>query len=771
MDFNNLKNNKIYLYPLAIIALLLIVMLSTPFWHSLSEENPLFEAYYEFAECRVFSNQDACFGVTFQSNGAEPKNYFITTKIRGETYSGEGYLIDNNGIYYEQCIDSKALVFGNNLIEVGFDGNTLHHNIFRAREQPVPDEPSEIIHLKRNEDDFSARIFNGNSKSVESSLKVYLNGEQAKNILVSLEGKEESEVNFSLDLINGRNEVMLEFGGSSKDFVFNYSKESPNVFLGALLFLIIFFLVMLFFLMKKSFFEAFVFSFTLLTIMLIIVPWIINIFSLPLNFYSIAIGVALVLFALNLYYWKFKVYSVVVINDREKKLFLAFLALIAFSFIIAHLFLPSHFNNWNVFYERQADLIVENNSIPLTDPLSYLGRGYTFVQGYFLFNSSLNFLTGMDYVLLFSLITVFALLFLFISFTYLFKHFTFSMSEIFLFFLLFISSLFNFNNALLSPKHMLPLALLFVAVAFLLKRRNPFFAGLVIGVASFIQFSFILFYPLLLIILAYKIEWKNLAYSALVSSSIFILLFLPTLISFGLPYQVQPSEWGYLITHDFIDLSVNLGGFVIFIFLASFLWGLRNFRNLNFLEKKILFSSVILLAIQMLVSFRVNIITQLVFVFLFAFVFRKFFNKKLFFYGITAVTVIALLFNGIIVAASVSSLPEISIMQHVNDYTSKNSVFLVDPFYSHLETYLGERPVLADLYVEYADANKLQASYDFIADKNSSIIFDYGVSHVLINRWEIFWDAKKREVFEEEKSFERLHKLYFNDRFALYGRR
>jgi hypothetical protein len=72
-------------------------------------------------------------------------------------------------------------------------------------------------------------------------------------------------------------------------------------------------------------------------------------------------------------------------------------------------------------------------------------------------------------------------------------------------------------------------------------------------------------------------------------------------------------------------------------------------------------------------------------------------------------------------------------MEYLSFYTPGDSKVAVDPLYGHLEAWVGRRPVLADLYVEYADPQKWVAENDFAWNGNSAAAEQYGVDVFILH--------------------------------------
>lgn len=532
--------------------------------------------------------------------------------------------------------------------------------------------------------------------------------------------------------------------------------------------------VLYIFLSRTALLEAALFSLVFFSSAAIALPWLLNLFGVPLAFQTVFGSIAIASVLLFLLYkpgWK----ACLDANRRRepdaKKFLICFLA---FGILLAllHLPTPSHFNNWNVFYERYSEMVVRNNGIPASDPLGYLGRGFTFVWGYFLFNSSLSFITGLQGTALFALVYFMVNALFFLSALYFLRSFRgFGLEHGIIFYLLLMSSLFIFVNAMLSPKHILSFAFLFVAVGMLLRNKNPLLVGSAVAMAAFTQASFLLLFPITAVAVSRVLRWKSLAVAVLSSLVIFLVLFSPILLQNGLPYEVSSEAWGYLIKHNPADLLVDLGQVVALLFLCMLFRVLVKWKTLDGYTKKLFYCAILLVLVQVLVFYRINIVTHLVLALLLFNVFRAELSQKYFRYMIAALCIISILANLVIVSYTAMWGQQLAPLEFLAKYTLPGDRVLADPFYAHLETYFAGRPVLADLYVEYADAQKLDDAYDFILDENPAVLEKYGIRYTLTENDRIFADAKNLHYFPSPKEFGFMDKIYGNGYFSVHRAR
>jgi len=205
---------------------------------------------------------------------------------------------------------------------------------------------------------------------------------------------------------------------------------------------------------------------------------------------------------------------------------------------------------------------------------------------------------------------------------------------------------------------------------------------------------------------------------------------LPNLLLYGLPFQASPEDWGYLINYSlyywFIDIVAILAFFVLFSLVDLF----KGKAGKSFYSKKLLAGFILGTLIQLFVIYRWNILTTTTLALLIVVLFPEKVSdtvERLF--AILAI----LAFGFLLFGMSYLNVHEIvtTPVSFIGDYTSSNARILSDPMFGHDVTSVANRPVLADLRVEYADSEKLLDAYNFLETRDYSVLKKYGITHTM----------------------------------------
>ncbi|MFH1224353.1 MAG: hypothetical protein V1676_00955 [Candidatus Diapherotrites archaeon] len=706
----------------AFAALMLLVVLGSSYWHGFGMERPLTEAWLERYDAAVPDGRDACFAITFAQSNANlsqfGNEYSGKTEnlkvIAGKTvvFGGKVALAENKTNEY--CVPSSVLADGDNLVEIEFDSGRL------------------FFHVSKGENE--ARV---NLAPIAAT---------------------EARVGIAQIAANS---------GQGAGLV------SP--IFGMLALILIIAAVFTAFMRRHELLEAALFTLVFISAALIVLPWLLNFPGIGLNFYAVGGGVAAASVLLFIFYGRGgnaagRQNSEEPWGENRKLLlyFLLFGALLA----LLHLYTPSHFSNWNVFYERYSEMIVQAGKIPVQDPLSYLGRGYTFTWGYFLFESSLAFITGLSGTALFSLVYFLVNSLFFLSVLYFVRSFRgFTLEHGIIFYLLLASSLFIFVNIAVSPKHILSFSFLFFAVAMLIRGKNAVLAGCAVALAAFTQVPFLILFPITMAAIGRGTGWRRFFIAMASAIVLFGILFAPILLQNGMPYEIKSREWGYLIKHGPGELLVDLGQVVALLFAYALFRVLRGWRTIDTYTMRLFYASIALILLQLFVFYRINIVTHLVLTLLLFHVLAQDWGNKYMRNMLVALGIIAVLANIVIVSYSVAWEQQVAPLQFLQERTAPNERLLADPYYGHLATYFTQRPVLADLYVEYADEGKLEDAYRFILDGDESVLRKYGIKYTFTDEEKIFTDAKTQHYFAEPKEFGFMDKVYTNGTFSIHRAR
>ena len=468
-------------------------------------------------------------------------------------------------------------------------------------------------------------------------------------------------------------------------------------------------------------------------------------------------------------------------NDFDKKAFIASLVLICF-FIFLQLFSVSHFSEWNIYYERQTSLFMAD-TIPTIDPLSYLGRPFTFDPGYFLFESNIAKLSSLSQEYLFATSLFLAIFLLLFSSLYLAKSLKFSFSQAMLFFILLLTLNFNFTNFLLSPRHIIAVSLMLYTAAFLLNNKKDWvWLGLIVGSLVAIQMLAAIFLVLFLLVVCINSKKdllnKRNIYAVILAFALFLSVFATILVKHGLPYTTKMNEWGYLVNLDNSWLMFDMN-IIYYLLLGSILLGLFLFKAMDWPDRKIYLAMMFSLLIEFTLTFRFNIVTQALFaIFLIKSLFYILPKKhpKIFSQNLLKIAFVFLFLFAVYAtyeniqkeSFQLSTLQELGPMIFASKLP-ENSNFLVEPLYGHSLAYFGKQKVLADLYTEYADTKKLDAEYDFLVNGNKAVLKEYSINYALIYKAGVHISVQPFVQFDGNFNIPYLSKIYTNGFFDLYS--
>ncbi|HIH33375.1 MAG TPA: hypothetical protein HA227_03930 [Candidatus Diapherotrites archaeon] len=682
---------------LALVVFCLAAVFISNYWHFLNNQEPQKALFLNYFDNKVGESQEACFSASLLNNSSASSLPFSVQ------YSGKALFSESLNfkglVEKEYCIDSAVLSEGDNLIVISFADLGLFYHL----EKGLFAEPSKTVLEKPVMD------------------------------------------------------------GTGFDFL--------RLFLGLLVVLFTFFIIFFLILKESSGTSGFALSLGLLVVLFIASFFVLDFFQAVS---AASLAAALLAESIFLYFLRLKglfpkiAQTKASHNEQTDSFnFYDFVAIIllVFIFLFSHLILPTHFQYFNMFYERSTQLVVANSGIPLSDPLSYLGsRPFAFIPGYFMVEASLSLLTGLQGQALFAIMLVFAGLLFAFSLFYCLEAFGLKNLRG-LGFLFFASSVFVLRFLPFFPRHMLSFSIMLLAIGVLVKRKNSLFSGLLLGIAAFIQAPVLLFYPFILVFAWRNFRLKQFLKSFAIGIGLFALLFLPIILKFGLPSFAVPDEWGYLIKSPIEGLLLDKA--VLLFFVAAFLiieLFLVLAKKQKFLDKSLqwlLFGIVLSVFVEFLVSFRFNIVSSLL-IALFALHWLGFhkasFRKLAVLSLLLAVVVFYLLFS--LIPGGVVSNNVLFAAKHLKSISSSSDNVLSDPYYGHIVEYLGQRKVLADLWVEYADSGMLDGSWDFLKTGNGRILEKYSIRFVFSQKDRVFDKATSFTELEEPLEFPSLNKVY-----------
>ena len=216
---------------------------------------------------------------------------------------------------------------------------------------------------------------------------------------------------------------------------------------------------------------------------------------------------------------------------------------------------------------------------------------------------------------------------------------------------------------------------------------------------------------------------------------IFLVFFSRNLVLFGPPSEIQKDRWGYLID------AGAVGAWADFVYtLPLIIFALHRAVNHKIELKKTHY----LLAsffIYVFVSYRLNTFLAIFSGVYVLIILKKEFGLKDFYRIALLLCALSLFFKFYSLGGNTKYICHdgflrnecTSVYEFIRTSTPWGAKVGTDPFYGHSVTYLSQRPVLADLYVEYADDEKYEDAILLFWENSERIIEKYNLSTVLLD--------------------------------------
>ncbi|MCX6801839.1 MAG: hypothetical protein NT067_01870 [Candidatus Diapherotrites archaeon] len=605
-------------------------------------------------------------------------------------------------------------------------------------------------------------------------VEIFVNGKSDHRIYPEKAAEEFSE---KIGLREGANSVKISVLGASAEAGIPYEKPfTLPLFAGIFIVAFAFFVLNSFLFPKKGIIEGSALSLAGLAALFIANGFILNILS-ALDTVSFT-AVLLAELALAAFFFR-KNFSPKRLEIKKISFSLIEIILVLF-FVFLTLFLqffaPSHQTAWSVYYERQANAVAENFGIPAMDELSYLGRPFSFVPGYFLFEGAIYWLTGSLGTQMFAVTTAFLNLFLLLSALFLASRLGLKRNQAALFLIFLSMSTFVFTTFTLTPRHGIALAFLFVSLGLLLGKEKWWHSSIFLAAGLAVQMPLAAFYPFLAFFMMGKFDWKKTA-KALAGGIALFFPFLALMLFFGgVPSQAMPRIWGYLIPIPAAGLFMNPGMLFLFFCLFALFEAFQHFSGKgewDSLRKKLLLGAIASCLLQVFASSRMDLAAAVLIAAFLAYSLQKYekelSNFAFFLFGL-------ILLFGLFVAMAVT--PYYIYSQQANDAllalkenSSTSDRVLCDPYYGHKIAFESARITLADLMVEYADSEKLSDSYRFLDSGDNSILEKYGISLIFAENHAIYRSATETEMIAEPIEFKAMDKVFTNSLISIHRKR
>ena len=409
---------------------------------------------------------------------------------------------------------------------------------------------------------------------------------------------------------------------------------------------------------------------------------------------------------------------------------------------------------WWPYYSRHTETVYQLQTSLYQDELSYLGRGGTYPPAFFEFGAQISSILnlGSFYDMQFLL---HAVLIIFYAISSYLLFINFGRRERIVALLLYATMSFTLITTVIGTLHVFSFIFLNTATILYNIKGLRKFSPLALGLA-------LASHPITIFLFPFYVYATNKFELSLVkdlkplliiffSGIIVSLIFYATIFySYGLPHSIESRTWGFLLTYGFAGLMSDFR-FGLPLAVLAIACGLFN--------KKFRVPSIILTSILIfysIVAYRVNMFASIMIASLFVSVFKDYLKNKFVLGLIVALLASHFIFIAVIYSGTSSwctwgsvkpacTLP----LDYIRVYSPTSDSVAINPEFGHLETFLGERRVLADLYVEYADQKKYTAENMFYQEYNSSYLKDFNIS------WMILDDlGKERDLPGEDRVYD-----------------
>ncbi|MBN1941499.1 MAG: hypothetical protein JW772_04950 [Candidatus Diapherotrites archaeon] len=628
------------------------------------------------------------------------------------------------------CFPASELENGENIVEI----NAVSTNLFFHIEKldfSSPEKPNPIIEIQSIENKkiiFSVQNFDTEKVT---PIEIFINGELHHRVFPKQGTQEfEEKIDFPLEA----NTLQLKLGDIAVEREFSRTFEPVMPFIFGIIILVLAFSVFVFFVFSKQpLFEKLALSLGSVFAINVLLSFILAHLNL-LSFCSFMGAFAVLLALIAFFFRKNFSQSFGKLNITQTNV-IVFLALLIFFTVpvFFQIFTSTHVTYWNGFYERSSASIAESFDIPTEDKLSYFGRGFTFIPGYFLLDASFSWITGLNSEPLFAImLTLASLLFLF-SALFFASSVNLTPAKAALFIILVSLQGFFISALTYSPRHVLSFALFLLALAVLIKKDRWPLASLFLAIMAFIQVPMLAFFPIFYLIVAPKIDIKKLLKTYVTAIIGFGILFLPNLLQYGFFRQALSEEWGYLIDYSVYYFFIDV---VVLLMFAILFYGpevLRRKIDLgSHYRKKLLIGLVFGVLLELFVVYRWNLLTAVNLALLIAVLYpEKALQDRISARLLAMIMLVSAAF--VLYSMTFVNVHEIVLQpaEFIGKNTETNARLLSDPMYGHVLAFIAERSVLSDLHVEYADERKLLDTYAFLEDKDYSVIQKYGIDYTV----------------------------------------
>jgi hypothetical protein len=765
MDFQ-VNKKAIFLFIIILGAILLPIILQQT-WHSFSITDQIAAFSLESYDQEVYDN-NACFVALMDTQKIDYVRTMFLVKLNKQIiYSEEVILPEKNNFYF--CIPNNLLVDGNNFVEAELYFKTVFFNVEKISGESDKNNFSNetIVQIngfeKINDSKGVVEFTLSTNQSTQEKTDFYVNNEKVLSAFIS--NGTNSEI---IELQGGENKIKIIHGETSDEYLFeNIISWKSNILFGLIILSLLIFSLFGFAFGSNEIYErialTLVSALSIIMVVLFLLNSINQLSEITFILFILVISIAII------YFFKEK-FSVPKIKIRKPDHFETFLILLLLSTLLFNIITPTNVSFWTSFYERQSETIFENMSIPFNDEFTHFGeKPFGYMSGYFLISSGTAILFGESGELIFSIIMFISNIALVLSAIVFFKKIGMNKEQSLLTVMLMLLGGFILGDIFFNVRHVISLALSFVSMSlFIDKKLN--FAVVVAGLAIFVQTPVIIFIALVTFALS-KQKLMDYAKYFIGSSAIGLSFFVPVFIAHGPLTQAKAATWGYFFGMPFYGVAVDLLAQFIFFFLIL-IPIIKLKPSFDSVSKRVFIAVIILIFVQLFISYRVNVATIIIFSFLCVYLFPKELLKKF----ETKHFIFVIFIFGLFISINVLLnyvVPDYALhpVEYIKFNTSTESRFLVEPALGHYTAHFAKRKMSTDLAVEYADQELIDDSFAFLMEKDESLLSKHNIDYVFNRAKYIETQPVGSQELDKPIEFEFMDKIYDNGIFYIHQTR
>ncbi|MAG22419.1 MAG: hypothetical protein CL943_03920 [Candidatus Diapherotrites archaeon] len=765
-----MQKNSFLITFIAVAIVLSLTLLGSLYWGQWATKSNHGEVFLLRFDKEIAVGEQACFTAKIQSNYDLP-TIAAYSVIANDKVLGKGEVDLAQEQELGKCIASEDLSRGDNKVEILIGVHRLFYHVV-LKENVERTTPTISVTQLEN-DTINIKVENNDALSYEP-LEIFVNDKLDHRVYFSGENFESDE---RISLADGGNKVSVQFEGAEQTLT--VSKErgfAMNPFLGILIVSALLCVLAFFVFPKQDLLEKLSYSILSFFTILMVVFFGLELGN-ALSAFNFLLIVSIITLVLALAFRK-NFENKCPLGKKSLRdylkvspLLLLLLFILIFSSFFFNMFTTSYYSSWTVFYERQSQTIMTQEEVPFTDSFSFLGtKPFGYMSGYFFINPGVSWLTGLDTQQAYAIIMILAQIAFIASALLFFRSYGFGDKRSYLALIALFLGSFMFADFSFNIRHVISYSFLFTSL-FLLRKEKPLHSGIALGLGTFVQTPVLGMFIVALPIVLTKMQTIKTSVKALtVGIAVALVLFLPTLMRYGLPNQAQYNVWGYLWSIPIYGFFLDYLPLVALIALYIVPFILTKEIKVDKFAIRVGLFLTLFIAIQLFVSYRINVIATTAFALFIGLLFpKRLLENRLAEYSIGMLFAVTFALMFLITISFYPVVPAAqSSFKYISENTSTNANFLNEPYLGHQFIHLTQRKSSADLAVEYANEEMILDSFEFIKTENPAILDKYDIDYV-VNR-SIFLDEKPvgNNLWHETIEFEELDKIYANGLFFVH---